>query len=130
MRVTMRVVAILCLACLVAAPSFAGGNWSGYLVNSSCYADEESNVNPTDTLTYVDRDKDLEIRLCAPNAKTKSFALVQSDGTWFKLDAAGNTKATELVQKTGKIKNHFLVVVAGEMTKNTLQVTSISARND
>jgi hypothetical protein len=126
MRVAMRVAAAFCLTCLAAALSFAAGNWSGYLVNSSCYAVEASNVNPTDTMTYVDRDRDLDVRLCAPNAKTKSFAVVQSDGEWFKLNSAGNTKATELVRSTGKIKEHLPVAVTGQMNKNTVEVTSIS----
>jgi hypothetical protein len=50
-------------------------------------------VNPNDTLTSVDRDTNREIRYCSPNAKTKSFTVVQSDGLNFRLDFAGNAKA-------------------------------------
>ena len=64
--------------------SFAGA-WSGALVDSKCYASIERNVNPTDTLTSVDRDKNLEIRYCSPSAKTKSFALVPPTGEAFRL---------------------------------------------
>jgi hypothetical protein len=95
------------------------------LVDSKCYDSEERNVNPTDTMTAVDRDKNLEIRYCSPKEKTKSFALVQSDGLNFKLDSAGNTKAAELVRTTGK-RPHFAVAVTGEMGRNTIHVDSIS----
>src|SRR5580704_16132508 len=117
----MRLAAFLCLS---SALSFAG-SWSGALVDSKCYDSEERNVNPTDTMTSVDRDKDLEIRYCSPSAKTKSFAVVQQDGMGFKLDSVGNAKAAELVRKTGK-KSHFAVAITGEMSRNTIKVDLIS----
>ena len=46
---------IVTLICLASTLSFAG-TWSGLLVDSRCYEAEERNVNPTDTLTSVDRD--------------------------------------------------------------------------
>ena len=110
--------------CLTSRLSF-GGTWPGVLVDSKCFDAEERNVNPTDTLTSVDRDKNLEIRYCSPSAKTKSFAIVQSDGPSLKFDSAGNAKAAELVQKTGK-KSRPAVIVTGEMKNNTIQVDSIS----
>jgi len=94
-------------------------------VDSKCYDSAERNVNPTDTLTYVDRDKNQEIRYCSPSARTKSFAVVQPDGLSFKLDSAGNAKAAELVWKTGK-KSLFAVAITGEMSRNTIKVDSIS----
>jgi len=117
----MRLAALFCLS---VALSFAG-SWSGALVDSKCYDAMERNVNPTDTLTDVDRDRDLEIRYCSPNARTKLFAVVQQSGQSFKLDSVGNAKAAELVRKTGK-KSSFVVAVIGEMSKNTVQVDSIS----
>jgi hypothetical protein len=110
--------------CLTSRLSF-GGTWPGVLVDSKCFDAEERNVNPTDTLTSVDRDKNLEIRYCSPSAKTKSFAIVQSNGPSLKFDSAGNAKAAELVQKTGK-KSRPAVIVTGEMKNNTIQVDSIS----
>ncbi len=101
-------------------------NWSGRLVDSKCYASEERNVNPTDTLTNVDRDRNEEIRFCSPNSKTKSFAVVQSDGRSVNLDTAGNAKASELVPKTGK-RHVFDVVITGEMIGKVVKVDSISA---
>ena len=112
------------LFCLSSALSFAG-SWSGVLVDSKCYASEERNVNPTDTMTFVDRDQNLGIRYCSPKEKTKSFALVQSDGSTFQLDSPGDTKAAELVRTTGK-RSRFAVTVTGELGKNTIQVDSVS----
>jgi hypothetical protein len=121
LALTMRLAVSLYLS---TALSF-GGAWSGALVDSKCYDALERNVNPTDTLTYVDRDGNREIRYCSPNAKTKSFAVVPSDGPSFKFDSAGNAKAIELVRKTGK-KSLHAVAVTGEMKNNTIQVDSIS----
>jgi hypothetical protein len=121
MKPTIRVVALLCLASI---PSFAG-SWWGYLVDSKCYDISEQNVDPWDTMPNVDRDKDLEIRLCSPNAKTKSFAVVQSDWSSLKLDSAGNAKAAELVRKIGK-KSVIPVTVTGEKNKTTVKVDSIA----
>lgn len=121
MHLTMRLAALFCLT---SALSFAG-SWSGWLVDSKCYAALERNKSPTDTLSYVDRDKMSEIRYCHPNAKTKSFAVVDRNGLSFDLDASGNAKAVELVRSAGK-KSIGEVTVAGEMTGNMVKVDSIS----
>jgi hypothetical protein len=116
-----RLTALLCLS---SALSLAG-SWSGVLVDAKCYATEERNVNPTDTLTHVDRDQNSEIRYCSPRPKTKVFGVVQQDGSIYKLDSAGNLKAVDLVRKTGK-QSRFPVAITGEMNGNTIQVNSIS----
>ncbi|HMD49234.1 MAG TPA: hypothetical protein VKG79_09060 [Bryobacteraceae bacterium] len=121
MALTVRLAALLCLA---SALSFAG-IWTGALVDSKCYAREERNVNPTDTMTYVDRDRNLEIRFCSPLAKTKSFAVVQADGTIVTLDSAGNVKAAELVRAIGK-QSRLAVEVTGALSKDTISVDSIA----
>jgi hypothetical protein len=121
MTVTTRLAALLALS---SALSLAE-TWSGSLVDSKCYGYEEHNVNPTDTLTSVDRDQNQEIRYCSPNPKTRAFVFVQHDGTSFALDSAGNAKAAALIQATGK-KHPFPVVVTGEMSKNTIKVDSVS----
>lgn len=123
-RATKLAMGLATLFFFAATPSFAR-SWTGYLVDSKCYDTEEQNVNPTDTATNVDRDKDLEIRLCTPNAKTKSFAVVPPDWVSLKFDSAGNAKAGELVRKIGK-RSVFLVTVSGEKTKSTVHVDSIS----
>ncbi len=121
MRITISLAALLCLA---ATPSFAR-SWPGYSVDAKCYQIEEQNVNRFDTNPAADSDKDLEIRLCSPNAKTKSFAVVPSDWMGLKLDSEGNAKAAELVRKSGK-RSVFPVTVTGEESKHTIKVDSIS----
>ena len=118
---TTRLAALLSLS---SALSF-GATWSGALVDSKCYDAEQRNVNPTDTLTNVDRDGNREIRYCSPSAKTKLFAVVQSDGPSLKLDSAGNAKAAELVRNIGK-KSPLAVAITGEINRDTIKVDSIS----
>lgn len=114
---------LLLIFCLAAEQSFAG-TWVGRLVDTNCYENVKRNVNPRDTLTYVDRDGNFEIRYCSPKAKTKSFTLVEPDSQYFRLDPAGNAQAADLLQKTGQ-RNGLYVTVTGELTKNTIQVQSI-----
>src|SRR5579862_1706482 len=130
----MLVAAFVCATFVFAAsaPCFAETEtWSGYLVDAKCYQIEEENVNPTDTLMNVDRDRDLEIRMCVPNAKTTAFAVVESSGLRFKLDPAGNTKAAALVPTLGK-KNVVKVSVTGQWIgearrkRDTVAVDTIS----
>ncbi len=121
MLFTMRLITLLCLPCAFAY----AGDWQGTLVDSKCFAIAERNVNPTDTLTYVDRDQNQELRLCSPGAKTKSFAVVQHDGVSFRLDSAGNAKASEIVRNNAKTSS-LGVVVTGELNGNTIKVDSIS----
>ena len=116
---------ILVFFCLASTLSFAG-TWTGLLVDSRCYEAAERNVNPTDTLTSVDRDGYSEVRRCSPKPKTKSFAVVPSGSPGFELDPEGNAKAAELVRRTGK-KSLYRVTVTGEMNKNTVKVDSIEA---
>jgi hypothetical protein len=122
MALAMRLTALLAFS---SAVSFAA-TWSGNLVDSRCYASEERNVNPTDTETYVDRDRNYEIRYCSPGPKTKFFTVVQFDGQSFKLDDAGNAKASELVRNAGK-RRPYHVAITGEMMGNAIKVDSISA---
>jgi hypothetical protein len=110
------------LACLSSALCFAG-SWSGALVDSRCWDSEENNTRATSI--YVDRDGNLEIRLCSPGAKTKSFAVVLTDRLNLKLDAAGNAKAAELIRETGK-KAPVTVIVTGDTSNDTIKVDSIS----
>jgi hypothetical protein len=118
----MRLAVLLFLA---AAPGFAA-TWSGSLVDSKCFAASERNVNPNDTLTAVDRDQNQEIRFCSPASKTKSFAIIQSDGLSFAFDVAGNAKAAEFVRNVPR-KPRIAVVVTGELKDGTIRVDSISA---
>lgn len=118
----MKILILLCCSC---AAGFAG-TWSGALVDAGCWGYSERNVNPRDTETFVDRDRNLEISLCAPGNKTKSFAVVPPDGISFKLDSTGDAKAAELVRSQPKKKHLLDVTVTGENNKGTIAVASIS----
>jgi hypothetical protein len=121
MALTLRVTVLVCLSCGL---SYAE-NWTGALVDSKCYEFRERNVNPTDTMTYVDRDTRQEILYCSANAKTKTFAIVLREGPSFRLDAPGNAEAAQLVRSAGK-RSLLIVVVTGAHSKSTIQVDSIS----
>ncbi len=121
MKRALRIAALLCFSSALGLAA----TWSGFLVDARCYGARERNVNPTDTLTAVDRDQNSELRYCSPSVKTKSFALVQQDGSSFTLDSAGNAKASELVRKAGKT-SWLVVSVTGEAKKHTITVDSIS----
>ena len=120
----LKTIAVATLACLTPALGFAQST-TGFLVDSNCYDSVERNVDPWDTNTYVDRDRDWEVRLCSPNRKTKSFTLVNHDGLSFKLDPAGNAKAAELLGSIRK-KSLLEVSVTGEMNKGGIKVSSIA----
>ena len=120
----LRMIAFAALTCLTAAPAFTQST-TGFLVDSDCYESVERNVNPWDTNTYVDRDRDWEVRFCSPNRKTKSFTLVNHDGLSFKLDPAGNTKAAELLGSIRK-KAVLEVKVTGEVSEDAIKVSSIA----
>jgi len=120
----LRRIGLAVLVCLAAIPALAN-SWTGILVNSSCYDAIERSVNPNDVFNHAYRDTDLEIRLCTPNAKTKSFSIVDNSGFGFRLDPIGNMKAAELVQNAGK-KHLPKVTVTGEMGKHLIEVGSIS----
>ena len=114
----MRIVALLILA---AGLAFAD-SWSGYLVNSSCYANEQSNTNKDPTT--VDRDMTAEIRQCRPNAKTRHFAVVTNTWNSLKFDDAGNAKAAGLARQSTSWP--VTVTVSGTRTGNTIRVDTIS----
>ncbi|HWE52518.1 MAG TPA: hypothetical protein VG273_22170 [Bryobacteraceae bacterium] len=112
------------LGCLSSSLVFAE-YWSGALVDSKCYESEERNVNPTDTLTSVDRDGALEVRYCTANAKTRSFALVPWEGPALRLDTAGNAKAAAMMRSLRK-QSPQIVTISGQLQKNVIEVDSIA----
>lgn len=116
------------LLCLASGLAIAE-TWPGFLVNLSCFDSLERNHNPTDTLTFVDRDRGAEVRYCAPKAKTKSFGIVRQDGQTLGFDSAGNVKAASLVRQTGK-KSLWPVKVTGELEQGRIKVESISLAAD
>jgi hypothetical protein len=119
MAFAMRIAVLACLSSTLGLAQ----SWSGTLVDSRCWDSEENNTRATST--YVDRESNLEIRLCSPKAKTRSFVVVLPGGLNFKLDAAGNERAAELVQKSDK-RNAVTVLITGETSGNIIKVDSIS----
>ena len=102
------------------------GTITGDLVDANCYRSELDNVGPGQSVTLVGRDMASSVRYCSPNAKTRTFSVVQGDWTPLRLDAGGNAKAADLVGKSAK-KRVFEVLVTGRIERNTLQVESIAA---
>lgn len=111
------------LFCLAPGLGFAG-TWPGHLVDAKCYQALASNHNVSES--PVQQDVGMEVRYCAPNARTKVFAIVRPDDVSVRLDPAGNARAAELVQQAHP-KAPVYVVVSGEMHEHTIAVSSISA---
>jgi hypothetical protein len=109
------------LSCFASMLSFAG-SWTGWLVDSKCYASLLFNRNAGE----VSWDGNMEIRYCTPEKKTKSFSVVRwDDGSNFKLDPAGDEKASELPLSPRK---QFVYLVAGETTRGKTVAISLAAQ--
>jgi hypothetical protein len=122
MDLMIRLATLLTLASTL---SFAG-TWSGYLVDSKCYATEQRNVNHFDASSYVDRDRDFDIKACHPSPHTKSFTLIDPNGLTYRLDSAGDTRAAGLIRNAPK-KSPLQVTITGQMAaKHTVKVDSIT----
>jgi hypothetical protein len=98
--------------------------WSGALVDSKCYESILSNRNPWETSPGA-YDTAGDIRYCSPRAKTRSFALIQDDGSKLALDPAGNQKAIDLLRKA-PARHLYVVNVTGEKIRKMLKVQVIS----
>jgi hypothetical protein len=101
------------------------GTWSGYLVDSRCFASEQTNVSQD--ATTVGRDMSMALRQCVATSETKKFAIVLSDWTSLKLDAAGNEKAASIVRGVRKRSTLYCVTVAGVRKKNMILAGPVSA---
>ena len=115
---------LLVVACALSSAAFAG-TWTGYLVDSKCYASEQSNVSFIDGSPLVNSDRGYQIRVCSPDAGTTKFALIDNDGQRLKLDASGNAEAACLVRQAGG-KSYRPIMVTGEKNDHTVMVDSIS----
>jgi hypothetical protein len=106
------------------------GTWSGYLVDSRCYADERNNVTWDDN-SFGD-DMSMEVRECVATSKTKHFAIVLSDWTMLKLDAAESARAAAIAHNVApKSATTYCVTVVGVRRKDTIlasPVTTASVR--
>jgi hypothetical protein len=111
---------------LLAPPLGLADTWSGFLVDSKCYAAEERNVGPRNSQPHVNKDMAGQIWYCAPRPKTKNFAVVLDDWSSLRFDASGNAMASGLVRKTAK-RDFMRVTVDGQRNQRTVTVNSISA---
>ena len=108
---------LLSLLIFLSTLGFAG-TWSGYLVDSRCYASEQDNVS-ADTTT-VSRDMNFGLQQCGATLKTKRFAIVLNDWSVLKLDAAGNEKAAAMVRNHSRRSALCCITVAGTRIKNMI----------
>lgn len=113
------------LVLLTFTTSIGAETWRGYLVDSKCYEIEEQNVPAWYTLGSAGRDKDLEIKLCVPTPKTKSFGVVQRNWQMLTFDPGGDVRASQFIRDTGK-QQVYLVEITGEIEKKALRVSTIA----
>jgi len=118
MKLTLHLLSLVCLASTLAFAT----NLSGVLVDSGCFASMVGNVSHDAGHTGTDRGR--AVRYCAPKASSKSFAVVQHDGSTVALEPAANPKVLEFLQKAGA-KNTYKVHVAGNMSGDVLKVDTI-----
>jgi hypothetical protein len=110
----MRILGLfICLSTL----GFAG-TWSGYLVDSSCYASWQTNVSPD--ATTVSRDMKFGLQQCGATHKTKKFAIVLNDWSVLKMDTAGNARAVAIVRHNPKRSALYCITVVGTRIKNRI----------
>jgi hypothetical protein len=101
------------------------GSWSGYLVDSRCYASERNNVTWEEGI--VGSDMDMELRACAATPKTKKFAIVLPNWSSLKLDAAGNERAAVIAHSVARKRpTPYCVTVVGVRSKDMIQAGPVS----
>ena len=103
----MKAFNILVLFSFASALCFAE-SWTGKLVDATCVEQAQGKAAN-----------------CVPTAKTSSFALDTGDGKVFRLDAAGNAKASTML-KTGMKSD--TVTISGAMNGETVKVESIATQ--
>lgn len=115
----LRLTALFSLASVISL----AGSWTGALVDSDCYDHLQANTSHDAGHTGTNNKK--AIRYCAANGKTKSYAIIQSDGSRFNLDCTGQEKAIEQALKASNKAPH-LVHITGDMNGNAIKVAAIS----
>jgi len=69
-------------------------------------------------------DPDAHTRECALKCQASGYGIITKDHEYLKFDAAGNSKIAEALKASDK-KDHLRVDVTGDVSGDTLQVTSI-----
>ena len=113
------------LASLLFCVSTVGfaSTWSGFLVDSRCYAIGQANVSQDANVTS--RNMSQQIRTCTAKSDTRHFGVVPADWKGFRFDPKGNAQAARLVQKRRK-GTVMMVTVAGVRQGNRIKVASLS----
>jgi len=98
----------------LSAPAFAGGEtWKNVsLVDTMCSA-------------KVKADPDTHTTACAIGCEKGGYGIITADGVYLKFDESGNTKALAAL-KASKKKDHLRAVVMGELSGDTIKVTSVT----
>ena len=108
-----RAMLALVVLCWIAAPAFAGETWKGVsLVDTQC-------------ATRVKDNPDGHTTKCALQCGSKGFGIFAADGTYLKLDEAGN-KLAEAALKSTKKTDHIRATVTGERQGDTIKVASLA----
>jgi hypothetical protein len=118
-----KALTFLAVPVVFSAVAFAD-NWSGNLIDSSCYDRQNQ--------TLKDADKAAEA--CMANDQTTSFA-VHTSGKVFKLDSAGNTKAKTAISSRadrsapgGAASKSINATVTGTESAGTIAVTEVQVK--
>jgi len=107
--------AVFAVACLVLAlPLFAGPEtWKNVpLVDTKCEP-------------KVKADPDKHPTSCALMCAASGYGILTADGTYLKLDSAGNQKAVAALKNTKKT-DHLRVTVTGERDGDRIKVQSLT----
>lgn len=99
-------IAALALSCCAFTASAA--EWSGTLVDVMCKGQDLAS----------------HTRKCALDCAKSGFAVVTSDGSFYKLDEAGNAKALEMLNASKKDKD-LKAKVAGSLSDGVIQVETL-----
>ncbi len=107
MRRLLAVIVALSLPCVALAAT-----WENVpLVDQMC-------------LSKVKADPDRHPTSCLLKCASSGYGILAGDGTYVKLDKAGNAKAVAALKKTSK-KDHIRVNVSGEQKGDVIEVASL-----
>ena len=110
MRLPMLVLSTMAL---IAMPAAAAESWKGVsLVDTQC-------------ATRVKADPDAHTTKCMLQCVKNGYGIFTADGSYLKLDDAGNKLVTEAL-KTTKKTDHLRATVSGDLKGDTIKVTSLS----
>ena len=116
------------LAALFFFLSTAGfaGTWSGFLVDSRCWASRQTNA--TVEATTVARSMNADVRFCSPTRDAKRMGVVLDNWRKLRFDPTGNVRAAQLVAKAAEGSSYNVTVKGLLSDKSTIRVDSLSAR--